>query len=187
VSGVQQPIDVHIHQTGNGVWLPIAGVVVGAFLAGGIRLVLDYLAEKQRLRAAIWMLRDDLDRMNSVLDPERGQVGFLGVRQSAIGADERFIGWLRSDAWQSERARLARGFRRDRDLWNQTRWTMLQVEVLIGLAADHGERGRPETVIRWAATRDDLAHRIAGLSTALAQDRPFRPWLRNRVGSHGSD
>jgi hypothetical protein len=149
--------------------LPLVGVAVGAALGGLARWFLDRGAESRRFKAAVWMLRDDLERMVKVLDPDQGPTGPLGVRRSELDADERLALWLTSAAWDTERSTLALGLQDHEDLWDEIRWTMLQAAVMRRLAADSAGRESPdaEAITRRVATEDELLTRVRGVLHAV--------------------
>lgn len=179
-----QAIDIHlVDQPGPSLWitggLPLLGVLLGAVVAGGVRLLLDRRADRAHFRAAIWMLVDDLQRMHSVLDTEKGPRTPLGTPQSPLHADTRLFAWLRSEAWISQRETLARGLQSHPQEWDQLRFAMTQVDVLERLYEDH-ESGVDGDMLRRMATHDELGVRVSRLIAALEPhgQRPRKWWRR---------
>lgn len=167
-----QAIDVRlVDQPGPSLWitagLPVLGVLLGAALAGGVRLLLDRRAEHARFRAAVWLLLDDLARMRAVLDPEVGPLSPLGTTRSELDHDLSRSAWLQSGAWENERATLALGLRRHRETWDRVRWTMMEVDVLLDLVPAQKTDVSAERVMRWVGTQEQLVRRIDDVTARL--------------------
>jgi hypothetical protein len=135
--------------------LPLVGVLVGALLAGVVRYLLDRRAEWADFRASVRVMIDDLSRIEAL----------TSAQHLSLPREPRDIRWLKSDAWEAERSRMARGLLGHEDEWDLVRHAVVQADIFHGLLTQPSDE--PLAFLNRMKTQDETRERSTAALVAL--------------------
>lgn len=151
--------------------VPLLAAFFGATAGGLARLCLDRLSERAEFRAAVWVMGDDLGRLQAHL--ESRPMNALGVRDHPSPDG---MAWEVLERWSpADRRVLARGLQSDPDTWIKLRAVAVHAPAYRAVLANRHE-GRDDALVR--IVRDEQLTK--SVAEALAALGPHLGWSFQR-------
>jgi hypothetical protein len=151
--------------------VPLLAAFIGATAVGLARLWLDWLSERAEFRAAVWVMGDDLGRLQAHLKSR--PINALGVRDHPSPDG---IAWEVLERWSpADRRVLARGLQSDPDTWSKLRAVALLAPAYRAVLVSRYE-GQDDALVR--IVRDEQLTK--SVAEALAALGPHLGWSVQR-------